>query len=79
MKLEWVEGRSRGHAGMAGKVRLFSVSWGLVRTAHEPWELHCDLPGYTNKSWACADLDEAHAKAERILAAWLKATGLGGE
>jgi hypothetical protein len=76
MALEWREGIRSARHGYAGRVRLFTVDWGLVRKDDKPWVLRCTLPGYESRAWNCTDQDEAAAKAERLWAAWLSAAGV---
>ena len=73
--IEW-RTQQRSTSGYLGRVRVFSLQWGLTRNADEPYVLYCSLPGYDQKQWRCKDQDDAEAKAVRILDKWLSATGL---
>jgi hypothetical protein len=75
-RITWQAGQHTTHYGMAGGLRLFSITW-RSRREDPNWLMRSDLPGHTGHEWRNDDMPALQAQAERILADWL--TRVGGE
>ena len=62
-----------GMAGTVGAVRMFTTWWigGPV-----PYKLATSLPGFKARDWPFGTEEKARAHAEKLLAQWLRMTGL---
>lgn len=73
--MEWTQGRYSAVYGQAGGITLFTYCYATDRAKIEagfPYTLTTDLPGYRGRVWHVESPEAAKAKADRLLAAWLK-------
>jgi hypothetical protein len=68
--LTWEAGNYNSYVGLAGGVRLFSITWKTRREAPD-WKLRADLTGIAGREWEHDDREFLQARAEEALAAWL--------
>ena len=73
--LQWTQKESGTYEGRAGKVRLFTVSWGLThqRGDQRGYVLRADLPGIRRSAEEVrfATPEDAQARAEKLLDVFL--------
>ena len=72
-QIEWVQG-NHTTTGSLGGISIWSISWHTRRDSPD-WVLRCTLPGIRQIA-ECATTDEAKARAQRQLAAFLKKIGV---
>jgi hypothetical protein len=72
-RLAWTQGEYGILTGRAGKVALFTIAYRTVRTDPEH-VMQSRLPGFDGLKhrWKHDSVDALKAKAEALLAAWLK-------
>lgn len=76
--IEWKQRTGEGSSGVTGyvdNVALFSIGYGIYRQRSHPWHLTTTLPGMkgsNNRALEMASVEAAQARAERILAAFVK-------
>lgn len=72
-RIKWTEG-ARAQQGAAGGIHLFTISWNTVRGG-KSWVLGAKLPGVRTVLGEFDTTDEAKAKAEAALAAFVEKLG----
>jgi hypothetical protein len=71
-EIVWTTTDQGNLVGRVGKVKVFSVSWGVVRDKEKPWILRTTLPGYKDSGLPVASREEGQRIAQRTLENFLE-------